>query len=149
VNTVERFVSSIRPSRKGCWQWAGSSFRSGYGRFWTRGRAARAHRIAWELFTGQSLGNKHCLHTCDNPGCVNPKHLFLGSPKDNAEDREGKGRGNHGRGSEANAAKLTEKQVKEIRALWPGMSRTKIARKFGISRGNVSWILSRVTWTHI
>jgi len=83
-----------------CWTWTGGRTRTGYGSVWTDGKHKRAHRVAWELAHGEILqrwpknGNGLCvLHTCDNPLCMNPNHLFLGSKGDNNRDRDQKGRG--------------------------------------------------------
>ena len=76
----------------GCWKWIGGKDRSGYGVFRYQGRAQGAHRVAYELYKDPISNGLHVLHTCDNPECTNPEHLFLGTNLDNVKDRISKGR---------------------------------------------------------
>lgn len=84
----------LRVDRSGdCWRWTGTHKATGYGRLsWGGRRAAPAHRVAWELTHGVIPDGVHVLHRCDNPTCVNPAHLFLGTHADNMSDRREKGR---------------------------------------------------------
>jgi hypothetical protein len=91
----------------------------------------------------------HVCHTCDNPGCVNPWHLFLGTDKDNALDKIQKGR--QPRGEDSPRSKLTEDQVREILSLKTnerGLA-TRVANTFGVSRRTVGFIWSGATWKHL
>src|SRR5256885_74384 len=81
---------TISPS--GCWEWVGSKRELGYGQVRYKGRSARAHRIAWELTFGEIPDGRSVLHKCDNPPCINPDHLFLGTQQDNVDDMFRKGR---------------------------------------------------------
>jgi len=76
----------------GCVEWTGARFATGYGVFRFRGKNARAHRVAWTLANGEIPQGIDVLHKCDNPCCVNPDHLFLGTDKDNHQDKARKGR---------------------------------------------------------
>ena len=75
-----------------CWVWTGSLFESGYGRFSRSNKKLRAHRVSYEIYKGAIPDGMHVLHECDNPPCVNPNHLFLGTHLDNMKDMERKGR---------------------------------------------------------
>jgi len=86
-----RFEAHIVKS-DGCWIWNGPLFKSGYGRASSGKRKLRAHRASYELYVGPILDGMHVLHDCDNPPCVRPSHLFLGTHLDNMRDMEAKGR---------------------------------------------------------
>jgi hypothetical protein len=83
-----------------CWKWSGAFFESGYGHYILKQRHYRAHRIAYYLYLGEIPEDKFVCHRCDNPACVNPKHLFLGLPIDNTQDMISKGRLNSSRGED-------------------------------------------------
>ncbi len=76
----------------GCWLWTGTTDRFGYGQSWHNGRHAKSHRLSWFLAYGSDAGEMLVLHRCDNPPCVNPAHLFLGTNIDNVRDMMRKGR---------------------------------------------------------
>jgi HNH endonuclease len=80
-----------------CWEWTASKFRDGYGQIKVNRKNKKAHRIAYELFKGPIPENMLVCHTCDNPGCVRPEHLFLGTALDNSHDMINKGRYNNGK----------------------------------------------------
>jgi hypothetical protein len=94
ASVTERFWSHVEKT-DGCWLWRGARDDKGYGKFGLHGRQERAHLIAYELavrLVPRGLG-LHICHKCDNPPCVRPDHLFLGTPKDNMQDKEAKNRG--------------------------------------------------------
>lgn len=150
--TIEdRFWSHVAKSGD-CWEWGGTRRRDGYGVFWTGERQVRAHRFAWELENAPIPDGLSLCHHCDNPPCVRPDHLFVGTQRDNLEDMTRKGRRRSGflkqdqRGAKNNAAKLTEEQVAHIKGMAAaGHYQDDIARRFGITRANVSYI-TRKTW---
>ncbi len=80
-----------------CWLWTTGKDREGYGFFWYKNKMIRAHRFVMGVILGKELGNLLVCHTCDNPSCVRPDHLFLGTVSDNAQDMLKKGRGLKGR----------------------------------------------------
>jgi hypothetical protein len=137
----------------GCWLWFGSSLPTGYGNFWNGKYKEGAHRVAWRLFRGDIPDGMFVCHRCDNPSCVNPGHLFLGTPKQNSADRDRKGRCKVLPvfvGSLHPRAKLNEDKVKEIfRLRGGGMSYAQIAKRFQVGNSVIAKVLSRETWSHV
>ena len=111
----QRFFTYIKKT-KTCWNWFGDIGVNGYGRFWYEGKTVYAHRLSYMLHKGEITNNLCILHICDNPKCVNPKHLFLGTNKKNTTDRNNKGR--QARGEFSGMAKLKEKDILQIRQLY-------------------------------
>lgn len=111
----------------------------------------RAHRVAWRLVNGPIPEGMWVLHHCDNPSCVNPKHLFLGTPKDNAQDMIKKGRQGDNRGENAGGAKLTAEDVRAIRREYArgGVTQRALARRYGVSKGSIWYIVNYGTWKHL
>ncbi len=138
----------------GCWEWTGglADFEGlRYGRFCRDGGVFLAHREAWAQERGPIPAGMCVLHRCDNPKCVRPSHLFLGTRTDNSRDKVAKGRQARGerlsrslpRGEKHPGARLTNAQVVEMRALYAsgGHTHEALARRFGCSKGNVGWIV--------
>lgn len=137
---------------EGCWVWLGAKSRSGYGRFNVAGKNRFASRVSWLLHYGADPGGMHVCHHCDNPPCVNPKHLFLGDDADNSIDKCAKGRQHRPGvvGEDSYNHKLSGETVLQIRELIEdGISQKEVAKRFGISQTNVSAIKRRKTWGHI
>jgi hypothetical protein len=145
-----RFWSKVdRRGDDDCWTWLGPTNDTGYGILGFRGKQDRAHRVSYVLSCGEIPNGLHVLHSCDNPPCVNPKHLRLGTPADNAQDRAERGRyRNRGLPGEENPnAKLTQEQVDEMRRLRAaGYLQSTLAEMFGIHQTTVSIILSGKHW---
>jgi len=150
----ERFWPKVKiAAANECWEWTAAKFPCGYGRIAEGGaarRALRAHRVSWELEHGEIPNGLWVLHTCDNRGCVNPAHLFLGTAKDNTVDAWKKGRMYclpQNRGSDNPQARLSQLQVNEIRDLLAtGVRQQELAQRFVISRQQVSRIANRQCW---
>ena len=147
-----RFLRFVEKS-DGCWTWRGSGQRAGYGVFWLRGKLLGAHRASHVLFIGPVADGMDVCHHCDNPRCVNPDHLFVGTPRDNWNDMHRKGRGSPPpliRGSAHPKAKLSEGLIPEVFRLRSlGLTTYQIAEVFGISRPAICAVLNRKTWRHI
>lgn len=136
-----------------CWIWIGSYGSTGYGRFWDGTRDTSAHRYSYTLHYGEIPDGLWVLHRCDNPTCVRPDHLFLGTRQDNVDDMIAKNRHRQGHcpaGESNPSAKLTESDVLTIRAMAQAGTRQKlIAEQFGVSPTLIEKITSRSVWKHI
>lgn len=132
-----------------CWEWTGTKEGNGYGWLrWDR-HPAKAHRLAWMLVHGPfpEHGNRHVLHHCDNPPCVRPSHLWIGTHADNMADRHRKGRYKALKGEEHPNAKMTWQEVEQIRAQWiNGRSQASLAEEHGISPTMVWYIVRNKGW---
>lgn len=146
----ERFWSKVDDSDiEGCWPFIGCINSYGYGRFnLGGGKITNAHRVAYELSVGSVKGLEIC-HTCDNPPCCNPAHLFAGSHADNIRDMFSKGRNLNYKGAEHGMSKLTEEQIKEIRSTFGYGSGIMLARKFCVTDATIADIRKRKTWKHV
>lgn len=160
-NDLERFWTkvAITADDSKCWEWQRAKNADGYGKFGTGGRKHKkqhlAHRFSWELSNGEIPNELHVLHNCDNPACVNPKHLFLGTNLDNIADKLMKNRQSKGemvslmtRGENNPNSKLTNKEIEYIRRRYAqgGILQRELGVQFGISQANVSAIVLRKAW---
>lgn len=152
---VKKYVLKVWPELKGthCWSWLGYKNYKGYGEFGHDYiKHILAHRTAYELFYKKSLKN-YCLHKCDNPGCVNPFHLFDGTIKQNCFDMIIKGRrfALSVKGENHWKAKLCNKDVIYIRKHYSKKKRNGkiLAARFGVSNGMIYNIVAKKLWTHI
>ena len=150
----ERFLRYVMAEpMSGCWLWTGCSNKGGYGLYGARrgrlGRSTLAHRISWEMHKSSIPAGTIVCHHCDNPACVNPSHLFVGSQSDNMQDQKRKRRGNLG--ARHGMSKFTDDIAISIRSVARGnvISQKDIASIFGMHQCNVSRILSRARWAHI
>jgi len=152
----ERFwakVAFIGAEPDACWEWRGTKHYKGYGQIGKGGKLGSgghmlyAHRVAWELTNGPIPEGMQVLHHCDNPICVNPAHLFLGTPADNSADMVAKHRQSfvsRGRGEAHPGVKLSEQDVRDIRKSLN--SSTVLGRMYGVTRQNITRIKQRKTW---
>jgi len=136
-----------------CWNWTAVADASGRGKFLLDRRTERAPRVAYMLDRGEIPAGMLVCHRCDNPGCVNPSHLFLGTQKDNMGDAKSKGRAVPPpvmRGEDHPESKLTEEQVRGILSyLGAGFSKKAVARHFKVSPLLVRQIASGKAWRHV
>lgn len=145
---AERFWPKVQKGED-CWRWLGSTTLKGYGSFWDGQRLRPAHAVAYELMVGPIPLGLDCCHSCDNPPCVRPDHLFLGTRRENLQDMSRKGRST--RGEKDAMAKLSTGQVEAIRARYAagGVYQREIAAEYGVSRSLISAILVRRAWQHV
>jgi hypothetical protein len=139
----------IKAGPDDCWGWAAGRDDDGYGQFRVTGRrrCMGSHRFSWELHFGAIPEDLQVLHRCDNPPCVNPAHLFLGTNQDNHNDKMAKGR--QAKGERNPGAKLTETQVIEIREVIQDDGLAALARKYGVSKTQIRRIASGISWPHV
>jgi len=133
-----------------CWNYIGYGGKLGYVLTTFDGKWVKAHRLSYMAFKGEIPINLQICHTCDNRICVNPEHLYLGTPKDNARDRGLRGRKACTLGSKNGASKLSEEQVIEIKKMLNiGKSLPEIAKLFNARRENIWCIKKGISWSHI
>jgi hypothetical protein len=129
-----------------CWPWTAYIDSAGYGNF----GGPRAPRVAWQLTNGPIPGGLYVCHHCDNPICVNPAHLFIGTQAENMADAVSKGR--QARGERAHHAKLTEAQVIHLRRAYPPGTRIPykpLAEQYGVTRMAIHYAIRGTNWKHL
>lgn len=135
----------IKSPDGGCWTWHGTGDRDGYGHIGVGGKTRLAHRVSWQLHYGNIPDGLFVLHHCDNPSCINPTHLFLGTAKDNMRDMVNKDRSaKKSRAYKSRNTKLSQSDVQDIRLLYDtgDFSQAEIAESYGISQRYVSYIIN-------
>lgn len=148
----ERFWSQVDRSGD-CWIWIGACNSKGYGNVHNPTdengrRISLAHRLSYEFTFGSIPDGMMVCHICDNPPCVNPTHLFLGTAADNFQDMRQKGRWQPAKGEDVGTSKLTEDQVAEIRSRYVFRKTTipMLAIEYGVSKSAISRLLRRQSW---
>jgi hypothetical protein len=135
-----------------CWPWTGYRNRGGYGRVYADARMQYAHRLAWEQANGPIPAGLDICHTCDNPPCCNPSHLWAGTARENLRDAAAKGRltAVFRTGEAATFHKLTWEAVRLIRARHAaGESERPLAREYGVSQPAIHYIVTGQTWPDV
>ena len=142
--TVDRFMSKVAVNGdSGCWEWTAFKDKDGYGFLRVKGKGWKAHRFSYELFKGPIDKGLNVCHSCDNPECVNPYHLFQGTQSDNMKDMTSKGR---------RTVKFDEKTVLFIRKFIKRNGKgsgTFLGRWFGVSQSAISAANVGKNWRHI
>ena len=154
-NINDRFWAKVEKTDN-CWEWIGSKNNYGYGKIILLRKLISAHRLSWIIHNGDIPEGSHygtvcVLHKCDNPSCVNPDHLFLGTHSENMQDMLKKNRGAKQVGEEASNSKLNSSQVRIIRYWWSmgNMTKSRIGKFFDVSYSAIDCIVRRKTWKHI
>lgn len=153
---LERFLSKVDQSGE-CWEWKAARDRYGYGASCYRGKQIKAHRLAYMLFVGPIADGLSVCHRCDNPGCVRPEHLYIGTVAVNNRDRAMKGRGwdQHGRigarGRQNGMAILTDDDVRAIRTAYSTgtVLQRDLAAQYGVTDVAIGLVIRRKTWKHV
>lgn len=155
---LKRFESGFKYGKpNSCWIWSKGKDDEGYGVIKIEGKSKKAHRTAYELFVGPIPEKLLVCHSCDNPSCVNPAHLFLGTSKDNTQDMIQKGRDrlnvNPPKGERNGLSKLTEEQVKWIREVYsprhPVFGGNRLCEILGVSYSTIMFIVHNRNWKHV
>ena len=147
-NEVFKVEFERRFDRSGdCWEWNRGRDGSGYGKMPFKGKTLRAHRVAYELNNGSIPAGLHILHTCDNPACVRPDHLWAGTNVDNMADKTAKRRAVGAAKGSANGAKLSAEEARKIYS--DSRSYRVVSRHYGVSLTAVGDIKTGRTWAKI
>lgn len=144
IRTFNKFVLKGNPDE--CWLWTGVKNTRGYGKIYDT-ESYLVHRVAFVLENGPFDWELDVCHSCDNPPCCNPNHLFLGTALDNMRDRDGKGRRASPIGEKNGRSKITREEVDRIRLLaYLGVTYEHIMEEYGICRNSVGMIVRHETW---
>lgn len=151
----ERFWAKVdRSAPDGCWNWIASRNKKGYGHFCFDNRVYQAHRFCYAMHYGSIPDGMYICHHCDNPSCVRPEHLFLGTHEDNTKDMIEKGRHlspSRPKGELNGFSSLTDTQVMEIRHRYAqgGITQATLGNEYGVCQTTISAIVRRKRWQHI
>jgi hypothetical protein len=160
--TIDKITKGLKRLIKiqpyGCWEWMGSLDDCGYGKCSRFGGETLAHRMSWIVFRGSIINKMYVCHHCDNPPCINPDHLFLGTQRHNMHDCYLKNRSNHARGERVNTAKMSEKDIMFIRQYHSERmvntrvksgTLTYLAERFGVHKTTIISAIRGSSWSHV
>lgn len=152
VESMKEFLKKVYPEpNTGCWLWGGAYNSNGYGTVYPMSHKSfnLAHRYSYFIYKGGYNLKLNVLHSCDNPACVNPDHLFLGTQNDNVLDRHKKGR--TANGVKIKRAKLDVNKVLEIRKLYATgkHSFSTLSKLYDVGDAAISKIINRQNWSHV
>lgn len=150
-STIRKFWSFVQKTDE-CWLWTGTLNDKGYGKIVSSGNGVeirRAHQLSWLIHGGEIAPGMFVCHKCDNPRCVRPDHLFIGTTQDNTRDRHAKGR--TAKGEQQGSHVLTESQVEWIRKTYSehGASQRQLARAVGCTQITIWRVVNRLSWAHV
>ena len=132
----------------GCWIWTGIiDKQTGYAVANIDGKKSSVHRLSYRLWHGETVNGKYVCHKCDTRPCVNPDHLYLGTPKENYRDMQSRGRANPPKGEKQGKAKLTDALVLQIRS--SPLSHAHWARTLGVAGSTILNARKRTFWKHL
>jgi hypothetical protein len=142
IPLAQRLKMYVSPTDTGCWEWNGGRNSKGYGRIKIDGKRVSVHRVVYELLVGPIPDGMFVCHTCDNPCCCNPDHLFIGTNQDNVNDMVSKGR---------QYSKLAKEDVIAIKQIYRRGNTTKrqLAEMFDVDFYTIKDILDGTTWKHV
>ena len=143
-----RFLRKVE--KKDCWLWKGGKLKTGYGIHNFGYRSIGAHRAAWVIFNGPIPDGLLVCHKCDNPQCVNPDHLFVGTAQENHQDRAKKGRSADRHGEKHPCNKFLDEDIVRIRKMHKeGIGQVEIANIYRVTPSTISLIVNHKRWSHI
>lgn len=148
-SVVGRFHQGYSKDGGGCWAWKAAKNDLGYGQLWVKPKVEYAHRVSYTLYRGDIPGGKQVNHHCDNPGCVNPTHLYAGTKADNTADARKRDRLSVG--EDHPDSKLNREQVIEIRQRYNAedISERALAKDYPVSNSQIHNIVSGKRWKHV
>ena len=149
INIDEEYITSnvYETASTECWVWNGYCNPDGYGQRKINGTTVRMHRASYEVFIGAIPEGMHVLHKCDNPSCINPQHLFLGTHSDNMQDMWNKGR--HAFPTAKPGAKLSVKDVRDIKRLKGTISALALSKRYPVNGQTIRNIWNGTCWREV
>lgn len=145
-----RLESKIEKDKNDCWNWTGEITKDGYGRSSIKGKSMHAHRYSFIIFNGEIPNGKFVCHHCDNPLCVNPAHLFIGTQADNMLDKKRKGRCADRKGEKHPLSKFKTEDIQNIRKFYKqGITQRVLAFLFDCHQSQISHVVRRKRWSHV